>query len=96
VYLYNKHQKKKYEAAVRSWIGYHKSELIKSWGAPTRVTTDGLDGEILVYENLQIDISQSVGGKYTNPTTHASSTTKYENFYVDKEGKIVDAKLGKK
>jgi protein involved in sex pheromone biosynthesis len=36
-----------------SWMGSHKSELIRSWGPPTRIQSDGEGGEILIYESAQ-------------------------------------------
>ena len=33
-----------------SWLGSSTQTLIKEWGAPSRVTTDGDGGEVLVYE----------------------------------------------
>ncbi|RNL87198.1 hypothetical protein ED312_10320 [Sinomicrobium pectinilyticum] len=44
-----------------SWIGSKLSELISSWGPPTRVVTDGADGKIAVYEKA----SYNSGGTYT-------------------------------
>jgi hypothetical protein len=34
-----------------SWIGHEKKELILSWGPPTRTTSDGNGGEVLIYSN---------------------------------------------
>lgn len=35
---------------MQSWVGHHQSELIQSWGPPTRTTDDGAGGRILIYE----------------------------------------------
>jgi len=40
----------KTKAAMDSWLGSSTQTLIKEWGAPSRVTTDGDGGEVLVYE----------------------------------------------
>lgn len=34
-----------------SWMGAQKKDLILSWGPPTRTTSDGNGGEVLVYSN---------------------------------------------
>jgi len=43
--IYNQRQ-----AVLESWLNSHKSELFAKNGAPNRVISDGLGGEILVYE----------------------------------------------
>jgi len=40
----------KTKVAMDSWLGSSTQTLIKEWGAPSRVTTDGAGGEVLVYE----------------------------------------------
>ena len=35
---------------MRSWMGSHASKLIRSWGPPDRVTTDGAGGKIYIWE----------------------------------------------
>jgi len=52
--IYNQRQ-----AVLESWLNSHKSELFAKNGAPQRVISDGLGGEILVYEKYlsQVDIS---------------------------------------
>lgn len=44
-----------------SWIGSKLSDLIQTWGAPTRVVEDGAGGKIAVYDRN----STSSGGSYT-------------------------------
>lgn len=34
-----------------SWNGRHKKELILAWGPPSRTTSDGNGGEVLIYSN---------------------------------------------
>ncbi len=34
---------------MKSWIGKHKSELLKSWGPPQQTSDDGKGGDILNY-----------------------------------------------
>jgi hypothetical protein len=40
---------KEIEEVMQTWIGFHQSDLIQSWGAPLRVVADGLGGNIVVY-----------------------------------------------
>lgn len=44
----------------QSWIGVKYSDLLKSWGAPTRSLPDGEGGQIIVYEK----VSNFSGGMY--------------------------------
>lgn len=44
-----------------SWIGTKLSDLIQSWGPPSRVVEDGAGGKIAVYDRS----SSSSGGSYT-------------------------------
>lgn len=37
--------------AMDSWLGSTKQELIKQWGPPDRIASDGGTGEVLVYVN---------------------------------------------
>ncbi len=48
------HAESKREAYNRSsWIGGKLSALIASWGPPTRIITDGADGQIAVYDDIR-------------------------------------------
>ena len=77
-----------------SWLGNHKSELIRSWSPPTYVTSDGNNGGILVYERY-VDLGQKPGRayvdyagnvRYTSPRQRGYMRTRM--FYVDENGKI--------
>ncbi len=59
---------------MNSWMGATKSQLLSVWGPPDRVTSDGQDGEILVY-----DKTASMNGLVL---------TRSRCFYFNKEGKI--------
>lgn len=43
-----------------SWIGVKYSDLLKSWGAPTRAFPSGDGGQVVVYEK----VSNYAGGSY--------------------------------
>jgi hypothetical protein len=77
-----------------SWLGHSKTELYANWGAPSRSTSDGAFGEILVYDE---------GRNYLAPTpgrigsgSASISTTTYQRvaytrtyqFFVNENGKI--------
>jgi hypothetical protein len=59
-----------------SWMGNNQHNLILSWGPPARTTSDGDNGQILIYAN-QFYYAQ------WNMTVY-----NYRMFYVDKDGKI--------
>lgn len=65
----------KEEETMNSWLNSHKSSLIQAWGPPDRVTSDGLDGEILIYEQ-------------TVHFPEFGSVTRIRMFYVNKIGII--------
>ena len=50
---------------MQSWVGSHQAELIKSWGPPTRSTSDGADGWILIWE-YDRELGQRPGRAYVN------------------------------
>jgi len=75
---------KKQIAKMDSWINQPKSELLSTNGAPTRVVSDGLGGEILVYERMD------VGG--INGMTFSQTT--FAEFYVNSSGIIYKWRRG--
>lgn len=54
------------DEVMESWMGAHQSEIIKSWGPPDKITSDGKGGKILIY------ITQS-GEKYTEQGHYETS-----------------------
>lgn len=79
---------------MASWVGSHKSEMILSWGPPTRIASDGKCGEILIYEYYR-DLGQQEGKmyvddygnvRYTDPKQRGYTATRM--FYVNKKGII--------
>ena len=48
------------QGVMDSWMNSHQSDLIASWGPPTRTTSDGKGGSILIYEKY-VDLGQSPG-----------------------------------
>lgn len=77
-----------------SWVGHHQSELIASWGPPTRTADDGKGGTILIYEYYR-DLGQKEGRayvdyrgniRYTDPKQRGYTAVRM--FYVDENGII--------
>jgi len=77
-----------------SWIGSHQSNLIQKWGPPSYRTSDGKDGQILVYEAV-VNIGQAQGRAqvdrygnvtWTNPQQYGYTKTRM--FYVNPDGII--------
>ena len=68
----------KEEETMNSWLRSHKSELIRAWGPPERTTSDGKDGEILIYEQT-INFPEPYG-----------PMTRMRMFYVQQNGIIYD------
>lgn len=77
-----------------SWLGHHQSDLIASWGPPTRTASDGKGGSILIYEQY-VNLGQSPGRAevdyfgditYTNPQQRGYVRTRM--FYVNERDYI--------
>ena len=79
---------------MESWTGSHQSDLIASWGPPTRTASDGKGGEVLIYE-AYVDLGQTPGTAYVDPWGNVRYTaprqngyTRVREFYVDQNGII--------
>lgn len=83
---------------MESWLGYHESEIIASWGPPQQVTSDGLGGKILIYSS-HVNLGQSQG----TATTDYLGNTRFKMprdrgyqrarmFYVNSDGFIYSYK----
>ncbi len=48
-----------------TWIGSTLTELIKKWGAPSRIISDGGNGKIAIYSSSQVNAGGSVTPGYT-------------------------------
>lgn len=72
------------------WKGRTKKEIIYNFGPPTRETSDGADGTILVYEyNLGSNTATKTTYSEYNKTVREQSNTNYVNeyawFFMDSE-----------
>ena len=84
----------KINEVMDSWVGSHKSELIGRWGPPNQTTSDGLNGEILIYSS-NVVLPQTLGRATTDTFGNTTYTAPQQNgyqrtrmFYVNKEGSI--------
>lgn len=77
------------QAIMNSWMGHHKSEIIQAWGPPSSYTSDGKDGEVLIYENTK-NVMMPVSGMVVS-----RNITDYTQVYVTKEGKIYYIRWGR-
>jgi hypothetical protein len=77
---------------MRSWIGQHESELIASWGPPSRIMPDGKGGTVLDYSHYkglgQTGYIDPWGRIYTSPTGYKATRL----FYVDNNGIVYNFK----
>ena len=62
---------------MNSWKGSHVSQLIRSWGPPQEMTTDGLNGHVYIWRR-DINIPLSDRKKETKRTT---TYNPYRNQY---------------
>ena len=69
---------KKLEQNLNSWLGHSKQELILKWGPPNQTTSDGSNGEILVYTRHVYYVLNN------NPVDY----WEYRMMYADAGGKI--------
>lgn len=78
--------------AMDSWLGNHQSELIASWGPPSRKTSDGKGGTILIYEAYQSrqrpGQAYKVGNNWFYTSPQECGFTRSRMLYVDKNGYI--------
>lgn len=82
------------KSMMDSWIGHTKPELLRAWGPPSSVSSDGQGGEILIFNRsmsfpLAPGTAQSdgLGGVlFTLPQNPV--VTRSRMFYVNSSGKI--------
>ena len=54
----------KENALFNQWMGHSKNQLIKEWGQPDSTTSDGKNGQILLYKE-HLDYASVMNGNYT-------------------------------
>jgi PBP1b-binding outer membrane lipoprotein LpoB len=75
-------QAQKNKETMDSWLKHHKSELIRSWGPPTRYDSDGQGGEILIYEYKRT-VGAVINGNYLQRTF-----VDYKEMFANRDGVI--------
>jgi hypothetical protein len=83
----------KVDMAMDSWVGHYQSELIASWGPPTKVASDGKGGSILTYESFKGTWgddrdSPIVGGVHYPAGRRQEGYVAKRIFYVNDKGVI--------
>ena len=79
----------------KRFIGLKHSDIVMAMGAPTRETTDGATGKILVYEEIITkDISAAANANYIvrTYTPYATGLQSYVQFYIDKNNICYEVK----
>ena len=76
------------------FIGMSHHSIVTELGAPTRETTDGLDGTILIYESTsqKTEYSEKDYLFYTVPTATTTTHTDYIHLFIDSQGTCYDVK----
>tara|TARA_Y100001970_G_C13869194_1_gene668148 strand:+ start:190 stop:543 length:354 start_codon:yes stop_codon:yes gene_type:complete len=89
-----------YEEKMQTWIGEHYSKMIQQWGAYTRSIDDGAGGTIYIWEKPYSKSSTTTPytafGKTYYSTSGGGSGVSFHDVFVDKDGKIVRIKWGKR
>jgi len=80
--------------AMQSWVGSQQSQLILSWGPPTRSTSDGAGGTILIYEydrntgQIPGRAVRNLDGSISYTAPQATGYVATRMFWVDAKGVI--------
>ncbi len=56
----------KEDALFNQWLNHTKSQLVRQWGKPDSVMSDGSSGEILIYKE-GVNFLSVMNEKYTGP-----------------------------
>ncbi len=68
------------------WIGRHHSEIIHTFGAPTREVSDLSDGWILVYERINMNTYETEYG------SRSEEQRDFKEFYIGADGICYDVR----
>ena len=75
--IYFEESKKQNEITMDSWMGEHVSKLIRSWGPPQRVISDGASGKIYIWSS-----------RVKNPFSQREKYDRVRMFWVNSRGII--------
>ena len=82
------------------WVGKTYTEILRHYGAPSRVESDGQDGKILVYEKTTKITNTSVNthnGMFDpDYTTTVRTDTDYAHFFIDSDNVCYLVKTNRK
>jgi len=81
------------QKVMDSWLGSTKQQLIMSWGPAARTSSDGANGEILVYARQVYRAPQnstfySDNGSSSTSYSPGVNYWDYSMFFINSEGKI--------
>lgn len=82
---------------TKSYVGHTYNDIVRSLGAPTRTSSDGVGGSILIYEKTSADSYATARdvdryrGTYT-PGAHTDYNVSYVHIYIDKDGNCYQVK----
>jgi len=62
--------------AIQSWMGHDKKELYLADGPPTKIVSDGGDGEILIWQSVHYNYYPSMQQYYIFKMWYANSAGK--------------------
>lgn len=72
------------------WVGRTHADIVKTYGAPDRIESDGNTGQILVYESLSTtydtDVDPGFGMFGPEYSTRVSESKKYTHFFMNSSG----------
>ena len=77
------------KVALDAWIGLTREQLIKTWGRPTKETSDGQGGEIITYDTSVVHpktpgINYENGNRgLNNDATSNYVVTRSRIFYIN-------------
>lgn len=79
---------------VTRYVGQSHNYIVQSWGAPTRQTSDGNGGTILIYEKSfqNTEATNTYHGAYYTPSATTTTYTSYAQFFINRNGQCYDVK----
>ena len=80
---------------MSSWVGHRQTELVETWGPPTKIEPDGEGGTVITYESLKgiwgdEKNKHIVGGAQYAADAKQPGYAARRIFYVNKEGVITN------
>jgi hypothetical protein len=78
---------------MESWVGHRQTELVETWGPPTKIIPDGEGGSMIIYESLKgiwgdEKNKRIVGGAQYAAEPKQPGYAARRVFYVNEDGVI--------